>query len=960
MAKSTPPIVNFNAGELSPLVDARSDIGKYANGCRTLENFIPLEEGGIIRTPGTYFIKEVKDSTKKSRLFPFQFSTTQSYQLEFGDLYIRFYKNQGRIVIDTSMDDFDPVDPYFVGEYTKIGHTGTLDFGGGKKLYIAAPYGLSTASNIKVLCLTNTVDTLSVTNPDGYLILIRMANGTSSKNSADLIQTAIRALVTVGGVSVVNLTVTENSAYSAARPIIGIHSDICSGGTASADTNDGANLPANAFDNNTGTQWASSISALPHWLQYLLAIAKTGLSYRITGYDNPAYMFTDFTLIGSNDGIGWTVLDTRSGLTWGANEIKTFYITTPGSYLYYRINGTSGGVGGQTIIVEAEVFDTVVSLSGGDRIYQCLIIVTGNATNTSKSPPFEASDWVLKILGDPVEIITPYLETELFQMKRKPQSGDILYLFHSNHPPAKLVRHSHINWEYVSFSIIITNEDSKPISAITMASPAGVYAGAHGWITGTKIVISGCNGMEELNGLVCTITYVDANSFTLDGIDSTDFTTYINSGRARVVVSGMNVADDYPSCGTFFEQRLTVAGTKNFPTRINLSTSGDYENFIQDPNEIDSAIQYDLVSAKIDNIRWLAAEDYLLAGTIGGIWKIGATNQSDPMSQVNILARKNIFVGASDVEPEEVIDSLLFLSMGGMSIRQIVWSMGSEKYVAPDMTRLASHIAVGATELTSGIVEMAFQSKPIPILWCLRADGVLLGMTYKIEEQVYAWFRWITDGLVESVSVESADEREDTVSIMVNRTIGGVPKRYIEYIKPVNFYQDIKEAFFVHSGLSTTLVTATQISGLLHLAGEEVDVMIEGIYIGRKTVSGGGVVTLGGTYTGKAHVGLPFTSKVEPMKLNAGSNLGTARGKKQKINKVTVILHETCKGEIGPNATKLRPIKSTAVDGVLVTDDYDTEFPGNWSDEATLCIVQDKPYPMTVLGLIPHLSLNEP
>jgi len=54
------PIINFNSGELSPLIDARSDIEKYSAGCRKLENFIPRIYGIIERRPGTKFIKAAK------------------------------------------------------------------------------------------------------------------------------------------------------------------------------------------------------------------------------------------------------------------------------------------------------------------------------------------------------------------------------------------------------------------------------------------------------------------------------------------------------------------------------------------------------------------------------------------------------------------------------------------------------------------------------------------------------------------------------------------------------------------------------------------------------------------------------------------------------------------------------------------------------------------------------------
>ena len=97
MARSAPIFTNFTAGELSPLLEGRVDLQKYPNGCKTLENMIVQKHGPASRRGGFYFSAEVKDSTKKTRILPFEFSATKAYILEFGDEYVRFYKNYGQI-----------------------------------------------------------------------------------------------------------------------------------------------------------------------------------------------------------------------------------------------------------------------------------------------------------------------------------------------------------------------------------------------------------------------------------------------------------------------------------------------------------------------------------------------------------------------------------------------------------------------------------------------------------------------------------------------------------------------------------------------------------------------------------------------------------------------------------------------------------------------------------------------
>ena len=84
---------SFASGEISPSLYARVDISKYATGLKTCRNFYVMRHGGVLNRPGTQFIQEVKDSSKTVRLIPFVFSTTQTYCLEFGDLYIRVIKD---------------------------------------------------------------------------------------------------------------------------------------------------------------------------------------------------------------------------------------------------------------------------------------------------------------------------------------------------------------------------------------------------------------------------------------------------------------------------------------------------------------------------------------------------------------------------------------------------------------------------------------------------------------------------------------------------------------------------------------------------------------------------------------------------------------------------------------------------------------------------------------------------
>ena len=99
MARVHPFQTNFTAGELSPLLAGQTDFKKYVNGVETMENMVVFPQGGATRRNGTRYVAEVKNSEDAVRLIPFEFNVTQAYILEFGNLYIRFYKDNGQITL---------------------------------------------------------------------------------------------------------------------------------------------------------------------------------------------------------------------------------------------------------------------------------------------------------------------------------------------------------------------------------------------------------------------------------------------------------------------------------------------------------------------------------------------------------------------------------------------------------------------------------------------------------------------------------------------------------------------------------------------------------------------------------------------------------------------------------------------------------------------------------------------
>lgn len=101
MPRVSPLQSNFNSGEFSPLLQGRVDAERYKSGLGTCFNAIPTLQGPVTRRSGSRFVAQVKNQLNDGgmvRLIPFKYSNTQTYIIEFGDQYIRFYTNRAQLL----------------------------------------------------------------------------------------------------------------------------------------------------------------------------------------------------------------------------------------------------------------------------------------------------------------------------------------------------------------------------------------------------------------------------------------------------------------------------------------------------------------------------------------------------------------------------------------------------------------------------------------------------------------------------------------------------------------------------------------------------------------------------------------------------------------------------------------------------------------------------------------------
>ncbi len=298
-------------------------------------------------------------------------------------------------------------------------------------------------------------------------------------------------------------------------------------------------------------------------------------------------------------------------------------------------------------------------------------------------------------------------------------------------------------------------------------------------------------------------------------------------------------------------------------------------------------------------------------------------------------------------------------------IRELAYNFDVDGYVAPDMTILAEHIS------ETGINSMSYQQEPNQIIWCVRGDGRLVGLTYQREQQVVAWHKHIFGGafgtgiaVCESIATIPTDDKEYQTWVIIKRTINGVTRRYVEYINQFDFDETDNTNFnFLDSQLAYSGSATTTISGLDHLEGQVVSVLANGATHPDRTVSGGSI-TLARSST-KVKVGLKYTSLLQTMRLDAGAQNGTSQAKTKRIFNISIRLYESIGVEVGPDLNNMEsiPFRSSAnpMDQAIpvFTGDKEVEFRGNYETDGFIFVRQTQPLPLTVLSLYPELITND-
>lgn len=894
MAKAAPFLESSNAGEFSPRMDARVGFEKYGAAVSRGLNLVCLPQGGVTSRPGTRFIKETRFSNAASALIPFEPVADQAYMVEAGNNYLRFYRNQGQITALTTVAVLGAwTDRSTGGTATGIGVTTAATLTG-------AGNGFAWAENAVAISAPyrsqNHVISFSLSGSAGSLATVQI--GSSSKAS--------------------DLAVSRSMG-------MGWH-------TIGFNPNGSAIVYFQLINENTDVVVASGIRVLsnePIELASPYSQAQVG-SLRFAQSADVKYFF--------HDSLAPYRLERRGDLSWSL--VKAFF--TDGPWLGLNPdtdlsktnlikNGLfAGGLANWTQAVSGLGF---VNYNNTTTTANAIFLqVSKDGAGTSQISQSVATGAVNKVHVIHFQVIGGGQIT----FGAGTAANDGTY--------AALTAYS-AGWYSVQFTptaspFFVTFNTANAVAAIV-----GGVTGAYCYSTAGRLLQpTALTGSITVNALGDFVPFKSTDigrqiRFEYPGREpGWGVITFVATAQQATVLlyrdlpstapleswrlGAWSDSTGWPHAGTFYQQRLFLGRNTSQPQTMWGSQSGDFQNMrpdswvagaksVQDSN----ALNFTLASGIASPITWMMGARRLIVGTAIGQWYISSKGAA--LTPSDFSADPQSSVKARDVAPVQINSGGLFIQRAKRALYDLNYDYQIDALKASDITILSDHIGKG------NFAQIVHQAEPFSNVWGRLEDGTLVCMTYKRDQNVVGWTPCVVGGslagaaVVESIAVipGATDSGQvydsinrDEVWMIVNRTIGGTTKRYIEmmegyfdgpnratYLNKSTWRAAVvvaqKDAFYVDCGLTYSGVSTMTITGLSHLEGETVKVVADGAVQADKTVSGG-AITLD-LAASKTHIGLSYNWIYRGMKLPYGSQTGPGVGGVKSINGAVFVLRDS-------------------------------------------------------------------
>ena len=632
----------------------------------------------------------------------------------------------------------------------------------------------------------------------------------------------------------------------------------------------------------------------------------------------------------SGPNVGWA----EQEITTVAETLYILKFDVAAYPLKVRIGTTSGG---------NEILDDTEFDEGIDQIVFVLAETTSTFIQFKNSNNNLAElDNVSFQIAIPFQIDSPYELDYGLHLIKYVQDDENLYKVHPDYPPQILTRTSHIDWTINPIDFIDgPYEDEIDTPAIT---PTGTVTVLESTITLTAAApgcfLPGHEGalwrirQDDNWGYVKILEYTSATVVSAVVKKALKDET-ASEGHREGAWSDVN---GWPRSICFYEGRLLFGGNYEHPQTI-------WGSKVWYPTDMtpgtEDADPYSFTASEINIIRWITSGRVLSIGAFSGEVVAQGSNDGIITATEPPRIKTGTDHGSYDLHPLKIGKTILFLQKAGKKIREFAYSYADDAYNAPDLTVISDHL------FEEGIIDLAYQQEPIPIVWALRSDGDLLGCTYERSQDVVGWHRHYTDGYFESIACIPY-QNADQLWAIVQREIGEETKRYIEYLDP---------QIHVDSGLTYSGSKTTVISGLDHLIGKDVEIVGDGAVYPPQEVPESGELTIN-PGASEIYVGLAYTPRLVTNRPEVQVS-GTSQGLKKRWNKIIVRVLDTMGIKINDQIIPARASED-------LMDEAPEPFSGDinvenlgWDTDGRITIEQPQPLPVHVVCITGSLIIGD-
>ena len=907
MAKIAHAVTAMNAGELTPLLDARTDKDFYGVGLQFCENMIPLTQGPTAMRSGFKFVKAVKDPSKRTALIRFQFGLTQAYAIEVGDQYFRFYKDQA--IITAAATNVSAITQASPGAVTSTGH----GLSTGDKVILSGLGGM--------VELNNREFTVTSTGPDTFTLDGENTTGHAAYTSGGTVARIIELatpytqadLFDSAGVLRLNYAQSADTLYivhPSYAPRKLTRSSNTSWTLTSVDLQKGPFTSPNGDDS--------------HWLAFdATGVYEPGKSASIIS-NKPLFeaghvgslMFVEEVFLDKIDVAPWASGKTHQGVGTQTSSDGNVYLCTASN------GGNTGTV--QPTHIRGESYDNP---STGDwRRFRYLHSRWGIFRITAFSNNQLVTAQIVTYMPNGLNIAPSAITnvtnaSGLFRVTDTAhgfETGDYIQI-DSVVGSGGMTAAINGNWQ-----ITVINANTYDLNA---SSFVGSYtSGGNAWrYTSWKWTLGAFSAARGFPGAVAF--YQDRLCFA--------------STTADPDTVWLSEASDYESFSPRDANQITAA----------------------------NAITATMSAGEVNKIQALqGTPDGLIVFTADAESSIQQATINEPLGPNNVRAVPLSNYGSSGVRPVRVGNAVMFVQRGGRKLREFI--RDDSGYVSNDVTVRAEHLLaqsgivskdwtqepdaiLWAARGDGQLLSFTYQKEQSVFAWCRHKLGGFsdVGQT--------------AAPVIESVTqVPSADGATNDLYVIVRRYINGATRRYVEVLQPRWIRGTaLALAFFVDSGLTYSGSAVSSLSGLTWLIGQTVTILADGKVHPTRTVAANGTISLDFAAS-TIHVGLGYAGRVQLMRPELPTANGTSQGKTKQVKRVTTRLLNTNNLRFGPNFNTLTRInfrKTTDPIGQpvpLFDGDKTFDFTAPPADsDAYVCLEQDLPYPFCVVGVWPSVEV---